>query len=151
MLQGNRIRYSIVGYQLSEVNGNGCLKWQKSQIMEIRLSAQRKMLFWKIYKKMEWLLFVILVQQADRARYTHDDKRGICNPFDLCILLQITDMFDWQPHSNDSVQSMGSMMVDEDYMEFMSDTLFSTISANQPFAFPDPREISKWHTLLILM
>jgi MAX-like protein X len=52
-------------------------------------------------------------------------------------------MFDWQPHSNDSVQSMGSMMVDEDYMEFMSDTLFSTISANQPFAFPDPREISK--------
>jgi hypothetical protein len=59
------------------------------------------------------------------------------------VLFQITDMFDWQPHSNDSVHSMGSMMVDEDYMEFMSDTLFSTISANQPFAFPDPREISK--------
>ena len=38
---------------------------------------------------------------------------------------------------------MGSMMVDEDYMELMSDTLFSTISANQPFAFPDQREISK--------
>ncbi|XP_021937164.1 MLX-interacting protein isoform X2 [Zootermopsis nevadensis] len=55
----------------------------------------------------------------------------------------ITDMFDWQPHSNDSVHSMGSMMVDEDYMEFMSDTLFSTISANQPFAFPDPREITR--------
>ncbi|XP_069704539.1 carbohydrate-responsive element-binding protein isoform X2 [Periplaneta americana] len=55
----------------------------------------------------------------------------------------LTDMFDWQPHSNDSVHSVGSMMVDEDYMEFMSDTLFSTISANQPFAFPDPREISR--------
>lgn len=55
----------------------------------------------------------------------------------------ITDMFDWQPHSNDSVHSMGSMMVDEDYMEFMSDTLFSTISANQPFAFPDQREITR--------
>ncbi|XP_023714630.1 MLX-interacting protein isoform X2 [Cryptotermes secundus] len=55
----------------------------------------------------------------------------------------ITDAFDWQPHSNDSVHSVGSMMVDEDYMEFMSDTLFSTISANQPFAFPDPREITR--------
>ncbi|KAJ9596440.1 hypothetical protein L9F63_012524 [Diploptera punctata] len=57
---------------------------------------------------------------------------------DMC-----TDMFDWQPHSNDSVHSMGSMMVDEDYMEFMTDTLFSTIQQNQPFAFPDPREISR--------
>jgi len=55
----------------------------------------------------------------------------------------ITDVFDWQPHSNDSVHSMGSMMVDEDYMEFMSDTLFSTISANQPYAFPDQREITR--------
>ncbi|GLH14639.1 uncharacterized protein GBIM_18987 [Gryllus bimaculatus] len=52
------------------------------------------------------------------------------------------DMFDWQPHSNDS-NSMNSMMVDEDYMEFMSDTLFSTIQSNQPFAFPDPREIAR--------
>lgn len=32
------------------------------------------------------------------------------------------------------------MMVDEDYMGLMTDTLFSTISA-QPFPFPDPREI----------
>lgn len=36
------------------------------------------------------------------------------------------------------------MMVDEDYMDFMSDTLFTTIAANQPFAFPDPREIGKF-------
>jgi len=43
---------------------------------------------------------------------------------------------------------MGSMMVDEDYMEFMSDTLFSTISANQPYAFPDQREISTLLTML---
>jgi MAX-like protein X len=57
-------------------------------------------------------------------------------------------MFDWQPHSNDSVRSVGSMMVDEDYMEFMSDTLFSTISANQPYAFPDQREISMLLTVL---
>jgi hypothetical protein len=46
---------------------------------------------------------------------------------------------------------MGSMMVDEDYMEFMSDTLFSTISANQPYAFPDQREISKLLTMLYSM
>jgi len=50
-------------------------------------------------------------------------------------------MADWQPDSNDS--SGISMMVDQDYMEFMSDTLFSTISSNQPFAFPDTRDIGK--------
>lgn len=33
-----------------------------------------------------------------------------------------------------------NMMIDEDYMGLMSDTLFSTI-ANQPYAFPDTREI----------
>lgn len=36
-----------------------------------------------------------------------------------------------------------NMMVDEDYMNFMSDTLFSTLTSNQPFAFPDTREIGK--------
>ncbi|XP_043489443.1 MLX-interacting protein-like isoform X2 [Polistes fuscatus] len=36
-----------------------------------------------------------------------------------------------------------SMMVDEDYMELMTDTLFSTISSNQPIYFPDPREIAR--------
>lgn len=34
------------------------------------------------------------------------------------------------------------MMIDEDYMDLMSDTLFSTI-ANQPYLFPDSREIGK--------
>lgn len=34
------------------------------------------------------------------------------------------------------------MMVDDDYMQLMSDTLFSTIS-NQAFAFPDSREIGE--------
>jgi len=33
------------------------------------------------------------------------------------------------------------MMVDEDYMQMMTDTLFSTITSNQPLYFPDPREI----------
>ncbi|XP_011503431.1 PREDICTED: MLX-interacting protein [Ceratosolen solmsi marchali] len=36
-----------------------------------------------------------------------------------------------------------NMMVDEDYMELMTDTLFSTISCNQPLYFPDPREIAR--------
>ncbi|XP_050302035.1 MLX-interacting protein isoform X2 [Anthonomus grandis grandis] len=35
-----------------------------------------------------------------------------------------------------------NMMIDEDYMGLMSDTLFSTIT-NQPFAFPDTRELAK--------
>ncbi|XP_019767160.1 MLX-interacting protein isoform X3 [Dendroctonus ponderosae] len=35
-----------------------------------------------------------------------------------------------------------NMMIDEDYMGLMSDTLFSTI-ANQPYAFPDTRELAK--------
>lgn len=39
--------------------------------------------------------------------------------------------------------SVHSMMVDEDYMELMTDTLFSTISSNQPIYFPDPREIGQ--------
>ncbi|KAG8284854.1 hypothetical protein J6590_093523 [Homalodisca vitripennis] len=46
-------------------------------------------------------------------------------------------MLEWQSPGDDC-----HMMVDEDYMEFMTDTLFSTITANQPFAFPDTREIA---------
>ncbi|XP_026329316.1 MLX-interacting protein isoform X2 [Hyposmocoma kahamanoa] len=37
----------------------------------------------------------------------------------------------------------GNMLTDEDYLNFMSDTLFSTITNHQPFAFPDCREIAK--------
>ncbi|XP_076232420.1 MLX interacting protein mondo isoform X2 [Calliopsis andreniformis] len=40
-----------------------------------------------------------------------------------------------------------SMMIDEDYMELMTDTLFSTISSNQPIYFPDPREIARGASL----
>ncbi|XP_066599388.1 MLX-interacting protein isoform X2 [Prorops nasuta] len=40
-----------------------------------------------------------------------------------------------------------SMMVDEDYMQLMTDTLFSTISSNQPIYFPDPREIARGASL----
>lgn len=34
------------------------------------------------------------------------------------------------------------MMIDEDYMDLISDTLFTTL-ANQPYLFPDSREIGK--------
>lgn len=54
------------------------------------------------------------------------------------------DALNWNSQSND-----GLMMVDEDYMDFMSDTLFSTIT-NQPFAFPDSREIGKFRNCCIL-
>ncbi|XP_013186536.2 MLX-interacting protein isoform X2 [Amyelois transitella] len=41
----------------------------------------------------------------------------------------------------------GNMLTDEDYLNFMSDTLFSTISSHQPFAFPDCREIARGASL----
>lgn len=54
------------------------------------------------------------------------------------FLPQLNDMelLTWDSNSSDNMM----MMVDEDYMGLMSDTLFSTIT-NQPFAFPDSREI----------
>ncbi|XP_066255325.1 MLX-interacting protein isoform X1 [Euwallacea similis] len=42
---------------------------------------------------------------------------------------------------SNSVNNM--MMIDEDYRELISDTLFSTIT-NQPFPFPDTRELAKF-------
>uniref|UniRef100_A0A2H1WJ47 SFRICE_002418 n=1 Tax=Spodoptera frugiperda TaxID=7108 RepID=A0A2H1WJ47_SPOFR len=41
----------------------------------------------------------------------------------------------------------GNMLTDEDYLSFMTDTLFSTISSHQPFAFPDCREIARGASL----
>ncbi|XP_035734613.1 MLX-interacting protein-like isoform X4 [Vespa mandarinia] len=49
--------------------------------------------------------------------------------------------------STGGAHSGESMMVDEDYMELMTDTLFSTISSNQPIYFPDPREIARGASL----
>lgn len=45
--------------------------------------------------------------------------------------------------NSNCINDDNTMMMDEDYMNIMSDTLFSTITLNQPFAFPDTREISK--------
>ncbi|XP_063983770.1 carbohydrate-responsive element-binding protein isoform X1 [Diachasmimorpha longicaudata] len=79
-------------------------------------------------------------------------------------MLESMDMLDWgnggmgssggfssglmNSHGNISgLQGPDSMMVDEDYMELMTDTLFSTISSNQPIYFPDPREIARGASL----
>ncbi|KAG5874456.1 hypothetical protein JTB14_035181 [Gonioctena quinquepunctata] len=55
---------------------------------------------------------------------------------DSSDVLQEMDLLVWDSSSSDNL----NMMVDEDYMGLMSDTLFTTIT-NQPFAFPDSREI----------
>ncbi|KAL1140704.1 hypothetical protein AAG570_000634 [Ranatra chinensis] len=46
-----------------------------------------------------------------------------------------------------SPKKQGTVEVEDDYMEFMNDTLFSTITLNQPFAFPDTREIARGASL----
>lgn len=59
-----------------------------------------------------------------------DNKRIVffqLNEMDMMLALD--------PCSTDNM-----MMIDEDYMGLMSDTLFSTI-ANQTYVFPDSREI----------
>lgn len=55
---------------------------------------------------------------------------------------QISDMDTVESFSQCS-DLAGNMLTDEDYLNFMSDTLFSTITNHQPFAFPDCREIGK--------
>ncbi|XP_018572257.1 MLX-interacting protein isoform X2 [Anoplophora glabripennis] len=57
---------------------------------------------------------------------------------DATDTLSDVDLLVWDSNSSDNM----NMMVDEDYMGLMSDTLFSTIT-NQPFVFPDSREIAK--------
>lgn len=76
---------------------------------------------------------------------------------EIFVQMESMDMLDWSNGSG-TIGNFGtgtgntyggttgapsgeSMMVDEDYMELMTDTLFSTISSNQPIYFPDPREI----------
>ncbi|XP_045518681.1 MLX-interacting protein isoform X1 [Pieris brassicae] len=58
----------------------------------------------------------------------------------------------FQMSDMDTVESQcsdlaGNMLTDEDYLNFMSDTLFSTITSHQPFAFPDCREIARGASL----
>lgn len=70
-----------------------------------------------------------------RMFYRNQSTGGMLK--DALMTMAERDALNWNSQSND-----GLMMVDEDYMDFMSDTLFSTI-ANQPFVFPDSREIAR--------
>ena len=58
------------------------------------------------------------------------------------------DQLDWfaaGPRSTGSFNSgTGSLILDDDFfMDFTTDTLFSSLTSNQPFQFPNPREIGK--------
>jgi hypothetical protein len=56
------------------------------------------------------------------------------------------DNLDWTagPRSNGSCNSgTGSLTLDDDFYMDFSDTLFSSLTSNQPFPFPNPREIAK--------
>uniref|UniRef100_T1HBE5 BHLH domain-containing protein n=1 Tax=Rhodnius prolixus TaxID=13249 RepID=T1HBE5_RHOPR len=67
--------------------------------------------------------------------YSHNQILGRPQKYqDVCTDIDSQDY--WTLAGGDN------MMVDEDYMGLMTDTLFSTISA-QPFPFPDPREIAR--------
>uniref|UniRef100_A0A224XIH4 Putative mlx interactor n=1 Tax=Panstrongylus lignarius TaxID=156445 RepID=A0A224XIH4_9HEMI len=67
--------------------------------------------------------------------YCHNQILGRPQKYqDMCTEIDSQDY--WTLTGGDN------MMVDEDYMGLMTDTLFSTISA-QPFPFPDPREIAR--------
>lgn len=57
---------------------------------------------------------------------------------DSADMLSELEQLTWTSQSTEDMH----MMVDEDYMGLMSDTLFSTIT-NQPFVFPDSREMAK--------
>ncbi|XP_030755252.1 carbohydrate-responsive element-binding protein isoform X2 [Sitophilus oryzae] len=59
-------------------------------------------------------------------------------PKESMDMLNDVDALLFDSNSTDNM----NMMVDEDYMGLMSDTLFSTIT-NQPFVFPDTREIAR--------
>ena len=53
------------------------------------------------------------------------------------------DNLDWSAtHSTGSCHSgTGSLALDDDFFMDFSDTLFSSLTSNIPFPFPNPREI----------
>lgn len=64
------------------------------------------------------------------------------NDINMCGELEHLDWF--APRSNCSFNSgTGSLALDDDMFMDFSDTLFSSLSSNQPFPFPNPREIAK--------
>ncbi|XP_053625715.1 carbohydrate-responsive element-binding protein isoform X2 [Plodia interpunctella] len=67
---------------------------------------------------------------------------------DTSVQYPISDMdMDTAESFSQCSELAGNMLTDEDYLNFMSDTLFSTITSHQPFAFPDCREIARGASL----
>lgn len=69
--------------------------------------------------------------------FTHNQILGRPEKYGHDLLVEFENS-EWQTPISDS-----QMMVDEDYMNLMSDTLFSTITGSVPFPFPDTREIAR--------
>ena len=63
------------------------------------------------------------------------------------------DRLDWfAPRSNCSfISGTGSLGLDDDFCMDFTDTLFSSLSSNQPFPFPNPREIGKFSLLFPML
>lgn len=50
-------------------------------------------------------------------------------------MFQLNEFLEWQQNNNSDIR------IDDDYMNFISDTLFSTVTANRRiFEFPNARE-----------
>lgn len=79
--------------------------------------------------------------QSNVFVWLQPDSRWWMHALDTNFCFQLNDVDAILADSN-SMDNMNIMMIDEDYMGLMSDTLFSTIT-NQPFAFPDTRELGK--------
>lgn len=51
------------------------------------------------------------------------------------IMFQLKEFLEWQKNNNSDIR------IDDDYMNFISDTLFSTVTSNHRiFEFPNARE-----------
>lgn len=49
--------------------------------------------------------------------------------------------FDWNRMGNVGGGPVDNMLFDDDLLMDFSDTLFSSLSSSQPFAFPNPKEL----------
>ncbi|XP_046964709.1 carbohydrate-responsive element-binding protein isoform X1 [Vanessa cardui] len=87
------------------------------------------------YKK--WRMFHIMRLFGKGDTSVQDSMSKLCG-------FQMSDMDTVESQCSDFA---ANMLTDEDYLTFMSDTLFSTITNHQPFAFPDCREIARGASL----
>nr|BAN21193.1 basic helix-loop-helix zip transcription factor [Riptortus pedestris] len=82
-------------------------------------------------------LHAVTAEYKKWRMFTHNQILGKPEKYGHYLLTEF-DSSDWPTPTSDS-----AMMVDEDYMSLMSDTLFSAITGNVPFHFPDTREIAR--------